>query len=218
MNMTTQQLATALNIPLDRASIWIASIHATMTEFGISTPARQTAFLAQIGHESGGLASTSESFNYSVQGLVATFGNRISGNAAVLGRQKNEKMVPVDRQMKIANIVYAGRYGNGAAASGDGWRFRGRGLKQVTFHDNYVACAAALGVDLLNKPDLLATDNLLAARSAGWFWQSINGNSYADCGNFDGLSTRINGAGISKESLAARQVRFSSCKKALSVA
>lgn len=217
MHLNAQQLATALHIPINRAAVWIAPITTTMIEFGITTPARQAAFLAQIGHESAGLVSITESFNYSVQGLIATFGKRIAAHAATLGRQANERVVPINRQISIANIVYANRHGNGDAASGDGWRYRGRGLKQVTFHDNYAHCSAALGVNLLANPEQLANDSPLAARSAGWFWLSIDGNNYVDGDNFDGLSTRINGVGITPKSLAARRTRWLACKKALGI-
>jgi putative chitinase len=217
MNLTASQLVAALRIPAARASDWLASINGALVEFGIDTPARTAAFIAQIGHESIALSRTSESFDYSVQGLITTFGRRIAANADVLGRQPGERMVPIERQIRIANIVYASRYGNGDAASGDGWRYRGGGLKQITFHDNYGACSAALGVNLLTAPDLLATDKILAARSAGWFWLSIGGNGHVDRGDFDGLSTRINGAGITAESLAARRARWATCKSALGV-
>jgi putative chitinase len=218
MTLSATQLAAALQIQLDRATIWIDQINAAMLEFGITTPARQAAFIAQIGHESAGLSQTSESFNYRVSALVATFGSRIAATAATLGRQPGEIAVPIERQIRIANIVYANRYGNGDAASGDGWRYKGGGLKQITFHANYAACSAALGVNLLANPQLLASDKRLAARSAGWFWLSIGGSNYADRGDFDGLSTRINGAGITPESLAARRVRWATCKKTLGVA
>jgi putative chitinase len=218
MNISASQLSTALLIPLERAAAWIDPVNAAMVEFGINTPARQAVFIAQIGHESVGLSRASESFDYSVQALTAQFGRRIGANAAILGRQPGEKAVPMARQIRIANIVYANRYGNGDASTGDGWRYAGGGLKQITFHDNYAACSAALGINLLVNPKLLATDNMLAARSAGWFWLSINGSSFADCYDFDGLSTRINGRGITPESLAARRVRWAACKKALGVA
>ena len=133
----------------------------------------------------------SESFNYSVDGLIATFGRRITvPEARHLGRQPGEKVVPLDRQARIANIVYGGRFGNDRA--GDGWKFRGRGLKQVTFHDNYMECGEALGLDLLGNPDLLLQD-LHAARSAGWFWEVNGCNELADRSRFRELSKRING-------------------------
>jgi putative chitinase len=217
MNLSTSQLSKALLIPTARATDWTAPINAAMAEFGISTPATRAAFIAQIGHESAGLSRLSESFDYSVQGLLATFGKRIAVYAAELGRQPGEKMVPLERQIRIANIVYANRYGNGDVTSGDGWRYRGGGLKQVTFRDNYAACSAALDVDCVAVPQWLSMDRALAARSAGWFWHSIGGNAYADRGDFDGLSTRINGTGITAESLAARRARWVACKSALGV-
>ncbi|WP_236905816.1 glycoside hydrolase family 19 protein [Collimonas pratensis] len=217
MNLSASQLSTALLIPTVRATDWAAPINAAMAEFGIGTPARCAAFIAQIGHESAGMSCLSESFNYSVQGLIATFGKRITAHASVLGRQPGERIVPLERQIRIANIVYANRYGNGDVVSGDGWRYRGGGLKQITFRDNYAACSAALGIDCVAAPQLLSTDRALATRSAGWFWLSIGGNAYADRGDFDGLSTRINGAGITVESLAARRVRWLACKSAFGV-
>lgn len=217
MILTPIQLSMALLIPIARATDWVAPLNAALTEFGINTPARAAAFIAQIGHESAALSRTSESFDYSVQGLIATFGKRIAANAAVLGRRPGERTVPKERQIRIANIVYASRYGNGDATSGDGWRYRGAGLKQLTFHDNFAACSAALGVNLLVQPELLVTDKVLAARSAGWFWLSIGGNGYVDRGDFDGLSTRINGSGITPDSVSARRARWTSCKSALGV-
>jgi putative chitinase len=217
MILTAAQLSSGLMMPFARAADWVAPINAATVEFGINTPARTAAFIAQIGHESLALSRTSESFDYSVQGLIATFGKRIVAHAASLGRQPGERVVPTARQIRIANIVYAGRYGNGDPASGDGWHYRGGGLKQITFHDNYAACSAALGVNLLAAPQLLATDKTLATRSAGWFWFLIGGNAYIDRDDFDGLSTRINGAGITPASLAARRARWKSCKAALGV-
>jgi putative chitinase len=215
--LTAQLISVALVIPLARAEKWVDSINAAATEFGIGTPAELADFLAQIGHESVGLSQTAESFNYSVDGLIATFGKRIVATAGILGRKPGEGPLSLERQSRIANIVYANRYGNGDAASGDGWLYAGGGLKQITFHDNYAACSAALGVNLLTNPKLLSTDKTLAARSAGWFWFSIGGNNYVKTGDFDGLSARVNGSGISLDSLVARRKRRVACKKALGV-
>ncbi|BFI57330.1 hypothetical protein KD4_12750 [Yersinia pseudotuberculosis] len=111
-----------------------------MKEFGIDTPRRQAAFIAQIGHESGDFKALVESFNYSVVGLKTTFSSRLTaGQCEMLGRQPGETVVPIERQKAIANLVYSKRYGNNAP--GDGWKFRGRGLKQITFLDNYYRLA-----------------------------------------------------------------------------
>lgn len=175
------------------ATRWWPHVDAALFEFGILQPHRVAAWIAQVGHESKGFTSIDESFNYSMQGLIDTFGNRIVAHAGKLGRQPGEKVVPIERQQRIASIVYANRLGNGDAASGDGWRYRGRGLKQITFPANYQPCGQALGVDLLAQPDLLATDDALAARSAAWFWYAKGCNALADAKDFDGLTRRING-------------------------
>lgn len=189
--MQIEQFRAAAGLSAQIAERWFAEITETMQEFGIDTPRRQAAFLAQVGTESAGFTHLVESFNYSVDGLIATFGRRITPlEARQLGRQPGEKVVPVERQQKIANLVYGRRYGN--ELPGDGWKFRGRGLKQVTFHDNYRACGAALGLDLIGNPDLLLVDEN-AARSAGWFWQANGCNELADRGDFVGLTKRING-------------------------
>ena len=212
--MTAAELIAA-GVPTARAQRWLDPINAAMREFGIGELEHQAAFLGQISHESLNFARTAESFDYSVDGLRATFGKRIEATAAILGRQPGERAVPPERQRSIASIVYAGRYGNGDSSSGDGWTFRGGGLKQITFHDNYAACGQALGVNLLQQPELLMTDDVLAARSAAWFWYAINGNGYIQRGDFDGLSTRINGAGISQDSLLKRRAKRVLFRKAL---
>ena len=187
------------------ADRWWPHVDAALFEFGILLPHRVAAWIAQVGHESKGFSTLVESFDYSVQGLVATFGARMPARlASSLGRQPGERAVPLDRQQRIASIVYAGRYGNGDAASGDGWRYRGHGLKQITFADNHRECGIALGVDLLTQPDLLATDDRLAARSAAWFWYAKGCNQLIDAGDFAGLTRRINGGANGLEDRRAR--------------
>jgi len=209
--MTKDQFTRAASLSADLATRWYPHLISTMAEFEISTPARQAAFIAQIGTESGGFKTLSESFNYSIAGL-AIFGNRLTASQREqLGRRNGESPLPVERQRAIANLVYAGRYGNKAA--GDGYKFRGRGLKQITFLDNYLACGRALGIDLISNPDLLLQDEY-AARSAGWFWKANNCNSFADSGDFVGLTKRINGG---DNGLADRQARYAVAKKALGI-
>jgi putative chitinase len=122
----------------------------------------------------------------------------------VLGADKkpikeNGKLVPTavanaiaGKPELIANLVYSGRMGNGPAESGEGWAFRGRGLKQLTGKDNYTRCGASLGVDLVASPDKLL-EPLYAARSAGWFWKTNKLSDYADRGDLEGMTKRING-------------------------
>ena len=188
--MNKQQFAKAAGISNALADKWFDHIIATAKEFGISTPKRLAHFIAQIGTESNGFRSVSESLNYSVAGL-SIFGSRLTAaQREQLGRKPGEPALSAARQAAIANIVYGGRYGNNL--NGDGWKYRGRGLKQVTFRNNYADCGKILGLDLLKDPDLLLVD-ANAARSAGWFWRANNCNQFADAGDVVGLTKRING-------------------------
>ena len=199
--MTRDQFKKAASISEALASRWYSHVLAAMKEFGIDTPKRQAYFIAQIGTESGGFTVVRESLNYSVVGL-AIFGSRLtSAQREQLGRKPGEPGLSPVRQAAIANIVYGGRYGNNL--NGDGWKYRGRGLKQVTFHDNYEACGKALNLPLLTNPDLLLED-VNAARSAGWFWQANDCNRFADASDVTGLTRRINGG---TNGLAARIAR-----------
>ena len=104
----------------------------------------------------------------------------------------------------IANLVYSSRMGNGPAESGEGWKFRGRGLKQLTGKNNYTRCGAALGLDLVTNPDLLLEPSA-AARSAGWFWKTNNLSKFADIGDMEGMTKKINGGLIG---IADRKARY----------
>ncbi|HEJ7241542.1 MAG: glycoside hydrolase family 19 protein [Serratia marcescens] len=171
--MTQDQFQQAAGSSAELAARWFKPITAAMAEFGITTPVQQAMFIAQTGHESQGFTRLAESFNYTPAALLTTFGNRISRDqAAMLGRTADHPA----RQEAIANLVYQGRYGN--KLPGDGWKFRGHGLIQITFLDNHKACGKALGLDLVANPDLLMVD-VNAARSAGWYWQTRNINQVA---------------------------------------
>ncbi|CAA7615112.1 glycoside hydrolase family 19 protein [Magnetospirillum sp. SS-4] len=152
-------------------------------EWGIDTPLRLAAFLAQIAHESGQLRLLAENLNYSAEALLRIFPRHFdAGQAAAYARQPE----------RIGSRVYANRMGNGDEAGGDGWRYRGRGLIQVTGHDNYAACGTALGVDLIAQPELLEQPGS-AARSAGWFWHRHDLNRLADARDIATITRRING-------------------------
>ena len=179
---------------------WLDAVVETCVEFEINTPQRIAGFLAQTSHESGGYTMLTENLNYRAATLAACWPNRF----AVLGADKkpikeNGKLVPTavansiaGKPELIANLVYSSRMGNGPAESGEGWAFRGRGLKQLTGKDNYKRCGLALNVDFVADPDLLLQP-LYAARSAGWFWQSNKLSDYADRGDLEGMTKRING-------------------------
>lgn len=183
MNLTIAQLNMALPAARPTAGRYLAWLNLTMAEFGIDTPARQAAFLATIGAESGQLSAVVENLNYRREALVRVF-PKYFPNLALADLYAHQPE-------KIANRVYANRGGNGDEASGDGWRYRGAGLIQLTFHDNQAACADHFDIPLLKIGDWLQTPEG-ACRSAGWFWQSNGINAYADRGDFDGVSDMVN--------------------------
>ncbi|HEC1648482.1 TPA: glycoside hydrolase family 19 protein [Yersinia enterocolitica] len=206
--MTPYQFRMAANISVELATRWIQPITQAMKEFGITTPVQQAMFIAQVGHESASFTLLVESFNYSINGLLATFGKRLSADqASALGRQTGEKSVPVNRQRAIANLVYSGRMGNKAVD--DGWKYRGRGLIQITGLDNYRACGTALKLDLISNPDQLQSD-INAVRSAAWFWKSRNCGQYAD--DIQRVTQLINGG---NNGINDRKARFELAKREL---
>jgi len=198
---------------------WIDAIVATCQEFEIDTPQRIAGFLAQTSHESGGYTMLSENLNYRAATLAACWPNRF----AVLGADKkpvkeNGKLVPTavansiaGKPELIANLVYSSRMGNGPAESGEGWAFRGRGLKQLTGKFNYEKCGSGLGVNLVANPDLLL-EPLYAARSAGWFWKANALSTFADAGDIKGMTKKINGGFIGLEQ---RQALYDVCLKSV---
>ena len=168
----------------------IAQLPDTMSKFKLDTALRLSHFLAQAGHESGGFKITNENLNYSAKGLQGIFKKYFPSEAVALDYAK--------KPQKIANRVYSGRMGNGNEASGDGYKFRGRGYIQLTGRDNYTAFGKAIGVDIAENPDLVATQYALA--SAAWFWSKNNLNKIADTGATDEAVTmitkRVNGGTI----------------------
>lgn len=151
--MTSEELLKAMPYAGSRAQVFAQPLTTAMAEFGIDTPQRKAAFIAQIAHESGSLKYVKE----------------IADGSA-----------------------YEGRADLGNSSPGDGVKFKGRGLIQVTGKANYRACGTALSLDLLNNPELLEQPEN-ACRSAAWFWKSRNLNQYADADQFGALTKRING-------------------------
>jgi putative chitinase len=153
-------------------------------------PARLAGFLAQTAHESGGYNFIKENLNYSAKGLRGTFGKYfLNDDIANQYAKKPEK---------IANRVYANRMKNGDESSGDGYRFCGRGLIQLTGRDNYTKFANDLSMSLEDTIAYLETPNGAVA-SAGWFWDNNKLNQYCDSGDFVTLTKRINGGTIGLE-------------------
>jgi putative chitinase len=158
----------------------IAQIPAVSEKFGVNTPLRLSHFLAQTGHESGGFKAVSENLNYGAAGLQSIFKKYFTPESAKEYERKPEK---------IANIVYANRMGNGPQASGDGYKFRGRGYIQLTGKDNYSAFDKTVEDDILANPDLIATKYPLL--SAAWFWSKNRLNEVADGGATDETVTKV---------------------------
>ena len=155
-----------------------------------TNPARLAGFLAQTAHQSGGYTAIKENLNYSAKGLRGTFGKYfLNDDIANQYAKKPEK---------IANRVYANRMKNGDESSGDGYRFCGRGLIQLTGRDNYTKFANDLSMSLEDTIAYLETPNGAVA-SAGWFWDNNKLNQYCDSGDFVTLTKRINGGTIGLE-------------------
>lgn len=160
-----------------------------MARFKIDSPVRRAAFLAQVGHESGHLRRLVENLNYSAEGLAGTWPSRFRGRDG----RPNELAARIARRPRdIANVVYADRMGNGPASSDDGWRYRGRGLIQLTGRDNYRACAKGIGQNLEDFPELLEMPEW-AVLSAAWFWSRHELSELADAGRFEAITRKING-------------------------
>jgi putative chitinase len=168
----------------------IAMIPDTAAKFQINTPLRLAHFLAQCGHESGGFRLTQENLNYSAKGLMGIFKKYFPTEAIANAYQRNPQ--------KIANKVYSSRMGNGDEASGDGYKFRGRGYIQLTGKDNYTAFGKSIGEDICANPDKVASQYALL--SAAWFFSKNGLHKMADGGATDAVVTsitkRVNGGTI----------------------
>ena len=159
----------------------IAMIPDTAAKFGINTPLRLAHFLAQCGHESGGFRATQENLNYSAKGLMGIFKKYFPTAALANAYQRNPQ--------KIANKVYASRMGNGNEASGEGYKFRGRGYIQLTGKENYTAFGKAIGEDIISNPDVVSSKYALL--SAAWFFSKNGLHRMADEGASDQVVTKI---------------------------
>lgn len=203
MPITQQQLLQILPSAGPRAGIFLPALNRAMLRFEIDTVQRQAAFIAQVGHESGQLSRMSENLNYSADGLANSWPGRYAepdGKGGYLkvdvkGKARNKPnalaLSLAGKPEAIANNVYASRMGNGSAATGDGWKYRGRGLIQVTGKSNYIAAGTALQLDLLNQPELLEQAEW-AAMSAAHYWYARGLNALADAGAFQDIGSIIN--------------------------
>lgn len=191
--LTAEVLMRATGANRRNAEIYLPFIQGACKAYDITSPRRLAGFLSQIGHESGGLGTVVENLNYSVESLLTMFGrHRISAeDAARFGRTSTR---PADQEA-IANRIYGGEWGRanlGNVLQGDGARFRGRGLKQLTGRANYERCGRALREDFITRPERLQMP-VNAALSAGWFWDANGLNKLADMGDVRAMTRVVNG-------------------------
>lgn len=208
--MNQSQFQKAADISAGLAARWFPHIDSAMKEFGITAPLDQSMFIAQMGHESGGYTTLVESLNYAADRLVPTFGSHriTTQQAAALGRTA----IQPANQKAIANLVYGGEWGKknlGNQTAGDGWKYRGRGLKQITGLSNYRNCGHALKLDLVTQPELLERDEY-AARSAAWFY--VSRGCLLHSGDVERVTLLINGG---RNGLDDRRRRFNLAKSVL---
>ena len=193
MQITQQQLSAMLpgNPYIEH---WCEALNKILPDYDISTPARIAAFVAQTAHESGGYTALHENLNYQAASLCRVWPSHFNaGNADQYAHNPE----------RIANRAYSGRMGNGDEASGDGWRFCGRGLIQLTGKSNYQAFADSVQMSIDDVPAYLQTFEG-AIQSACFFWENTNLNAVADTGDIEHMTKIINGGTLGLEDRTAR--------------
>jgi putative chitinase len=192
MNLTIEQLKQLL--PKNPyVAQWHRALEQLLPDYGIDTPQRIAAFIAQCAHESGGFTALKENLNYKAVTLRKIFPKYFPDEDTA----QHYANLP-NKQQAIANKVYANRMGNGDENSGDGYRYCGRGLIQLTGKDNYTWFAASLSIPVEEASQYLETFEG-AAQSACWFWETNKLNQWADAGDIITLTKRINGGTIGLE-------------------
>lgn len=191
MELTKQQLQQLL--PKNKfVDHWYEVLAKLLPDYEIDTPQRIAAFIAQCSHESGGFTTIKENLNYRPESLVKLFSKYFD-----LSTAQRYCALP-NKQEAIANRIYASRMGNGDEASGDGYKYCGRGLIQLTGKDNYFWFSSSLGITPEDASEYMATFEG-AAQSACWFWENNKLNQWADAGDILTLTKRINGGTIGLE-------------------
>ena len=193
MEITQQQLSAMLpgNPYIEH---WCEALNKILPDYEINTPARIASFIAQTAHESGGYTALHENLNYKAESLCRVWPRYFNaGNANDYAHQPE----------KIANRAYGGRMGNGDEASGDGWKYCGRGLIQLTGKSNYQAFADSIQTDINEVPAFLQTFEG-AIQSACWFWENNNLNRWADAGDIEKMTQIINGGQLGIDDRKAR--------------
>lgn len=198
MPITADQIQRC-GISATTAALYAEPLSIALDRFDITTPARIAAFLAQCVVESQSFTHTDEVLFYThADRLASVYPSHFASAAAAEPYLRNPA--------KLANCVYAGRNGNGDEASGDGFRYRGRGLFQLTGRDNYADAANGLAHDYIGSPDLVAMP-ADACLTAGWYWHTNKLNALADADAFDAITRAINGRAMLE---ADRRRRLSS--------
>ena len=189
MELTKDQLRQLLpkNPYIDH---WHNALSQLLPDYEINTPQRIAAFIAQCAHESGNFVFLTENLNYKAESLMKIFGKYFKDLDTAKAYEKKPE--------KIANKIYADRMGNGNEASGDGWRYRGRGLIQLTGKTNYTWFAASLEISAEEAAEYTQTFEG-AAQSACWFWETNKLNNEADKGDIKTMTRKINGGFIGLE-------------------
>ena len=182
--MITTKLLQTIFPNIKQTEEFCEALNKILPEYEINTKERIVGFLAQTGHESGGYTKFVENLNYRAEGLCSTWPKRFP----TLASAKPYARTPE----KIANKVYANRMGNGIESSGDGWKYKGRGLLQLTGKANYQNLAAAIGKSLEDTVTFCGTIEGIVTSSC-WFWSVNNLNEFCDKNDFVGLSKVING-------------------------
>jgi len=174
---------------------WYQPLMDTFMKYNISTTQRQASFLGQCMHESNNFKTLEENLHYKAESLMKVWPSRFTTLEYAIQYANNPE--------KIANKVYAGRMGNGDEESGDGWKYHGRGLIQLTGKENYERCGSGLGVDLVGNPNWLL-DPKYASLSAGWFWNKTGLNELADAQEYGQMTKRINGGTLGLDDRIAK--------------
>ena len=173
---------------------WHHALSEALPDYDINTPPRIAAFVAQCAHESGNFTAIKENLNYRAETLSKVWPRLFPADVAAQYAHNQEA---------IANRAYANRMGNGDESSGDGFRFCGRGLIQLTGKSNYQAFADSVQMDINDVPEYLATFEG-AVQSACWFWENNKLNSWADQGDIEKITRIINGGTLGLEDRTAR--------------
>ncbi len=202
--MITVQTLIAAGIAPSQARAWADPMAAAAARFGINTPVRQAAWVSQCAHESGGFVHVEENLFYSTpERIRAIFPTRVPSLDVAASLARNPQA--------LANRVYSNKNGNGDESSGDGWRYRGRGLIQLTGRANYMAAEAAINAPYKSQPELVAQP-VHAAMTAAWYWAAHGCNELADASNVEAITRAINGPAMA--GLADRRQKFEEAVRA----